>query len=444
VAVGIGSFAASMVGSIVSTILPVIQENLQTDTATIQWVMTVYLLIVSGLLLTFGRLADLLGPKKVYISGFFLFTTGSALCGLAYTPGVLIAFRSLQALGSAMLFASSPAILTTNFPPQQRGQVLGLQGTMTYLGLTAGPPIGGFLSQQFGWHSVFIINVPVGLAAILLSLYFIPADRKAEKSERFDPAGALLFIGGLVSLLLALNRAQEWGWSSLPILTLLAASIVLLVTFVLVEGRVRWPMLDLSLFHSRLFSAATTSALINYICVQTLAFLTPFYLIQGRGYTTEEAGLILVAQPVVMAIAAPISGALSDRIGSRILTVLGMLILAGGLFLVSQLGPQSPVWMILLALAVSGSGTGIFISPNSSALMGSAPGNRQGIASGMLATARNAGMALGVGISGAILNSYQSKGSTDAIFGSTHTGFLVVMGFALLGCVVAGVRGNSR
>ena len=431
-------------GSVVNTILPVIQQAFKSEIATVEWTVTIYLLVVSGLLLTFGRLGDMRGHKMMYIAGFAIFVASSALCGLAGSPMVLIFFRAVQASGAAMLYANSPAILTKNFPANQRGRALGLQATMTYLGLTVGPSLGGFLAEKFSWRAVFYINIPVGLIAMLLSLYFIRNDQGEESGVRFDLVGALLFMSGLVTLLLGLNQGQDWGWGSFPVLGLFMAAVVLLVLFVLRENKVENPILDLSLFKQRIFSAATTSAVFNYVVLYSTLFLMPYYLIQGRGLNPAQAGLLLTAQPLVMAITAPISGALSDKIGSRLPATLGMFILGIGMFLLSHLGPTTSQGYIVLGLAVSGLGTGIFISPNTSALMGSAPRNRQGIASGVLATARNMGMALGVGLAGAILTTVMAGSSSSALFEGVNIGFYMAMGMALLSCLASAVRGSDN
>ena len=199
-AIGVGTFMSALDGSVVNTILPVVARDFQTDVATIEWVVTIYLLVVSGLLLSFGRLGDLRGHKPVYLTGFTIFIAGSALCGLAQSPLMLIGSRAIQALGGAMLFANSPAILTKSFPATERGRALGLQATMTYLGLTVGPSLGGWLTDQLSWRAVFYINVPVGLLALWLSWRFIPKDAPAEGAEKFDRAGAVFFMAGLIAL----------------------------------------------------------------------------------------------------------------------------------------------------------------------------------------------------------------------------------------------------
>jgi EmrB/QacA subfamily drug resistance transporter len=446
-AIGVGSMMGSLDSSIVNTILPVIRTAFKADVAGIEWVVTVYLLVVSGLLLSFGRLGDLRGHKSVYVYGFVIFITGSALCGLAPNQILLTVFRALQAIGAAILVSNAPAILTMTFPPSQRGQALGLQSTMTYIGLTAGPPLGGLLTARFGWRYVFYINVPICLIALTLSLRYIPHLKPAARAERFDLAGAATFIAGLVALLLALNQGQDWGWLSAAVLGLMAAAALLLFLFVQLELHRPDPMLDLGLFRSRLFSAAAATAVLNYVCLYTVLFLLPFYLIQGRGLGPDQAGLVMTVQPLVMAISAPISGWLSDRIGSRLLSTLGMAILAFGMFRLSRIGAASPLSSVTLGLGIVGLGTGTFIAPNTSALMGAAPRQRQGVAGGVLATARNVGMVLGVGLAGAIFTTVQaherSAGQAAALLHGITAGFIVAMFIAAAGVVTSLVRGAA-
>ncbi len=383
------------------------------------------------------------GHRKVYLTGFGIFIVSSALCGLATSAQMLVAFRGLQGIGAAMLFSNSPAILTGSFPAAQRGQALGMQATMTYLGLTVGPSLGGWLAHALSWRAVFYINIPVGLLALALSWAFVPRDEVVDRDERFDLPGALLFIGGLVSLLLALNEGSDWGWGSPVILGLLALAVVLLASFIYWEQHTRWPMLDLSLFRAPVFSLSVVSAVGNYIALYGILFLLPFYLIQGRGLNPAEAGLLLTAQPLVMAIAAPFSGTLSDQVGSRLPATLGMLILAAGLALLSRIGPQTPLGWIAGGLAVCGLGTGIFVSPNNSALMGAAPRTRQGIASGVMATSRNVGMVLGIGLAGAVLTTALARGGDAALFQAVQTGLLVSAGVALIASLAGAVRGKG-
>jgi len=444
IAIGTGTFMAALDGSIVNISLPVISQTFNVGVAQIEWVVTIYLLVVSGLLLSFGRLGDLRGHKQIYLIGFFVFVLSSIFCGLASSIPMLIAFRAVQALGAAMIASNSPAILTKSFPASQRGQALGLQATMTYLGLTVGPSLGGFLTQHFSWRSVFYANIPVGLAAIWLSYRYIRTDNENNTAEPFDIRGALLFIAGLTSLMLGLNQGHVLGWTSPIILGLLITAGIFLAIFIALELRVPSPMLDLTLFRHPVFSLSTISAVLNYICIYAIIFLMPFYLINGRELSSSQAGLLLTAQPVVMAVVAPISGTLSDKFGARIPGMIGMGVLSLGMFMLSRLGSGTPLLVVGLSLALVGFGTGTFISPNNSALMGSAPRQRQGIAAGILATARNFGMVLGVGLAGAIFNTilhnHIDPGSAEALFSAFQSTFLVASGIALIGVFTTGVR----
>jgi EmrB/QacA subfamily drug resistance transporter len=442
--VGIATFMSALDGSVVNAVLPVMRRALGADVATIEWVVTVYLLVVSGLLLLFGRLGDLRGHKGLYVAGLCGFATASGLCGLAPSAAWLIAARTLQAVAAAMLFANSPAILTKTFPAAERGRALGLQATMTYLGLTAGPSIGGILAQAFGWPSIFWINVPIGAAGVWMAVRHVPRDEGEAERARFDFAGAALFFAGLFGLLLALDQGHAWGWDSALTVGTLAVSALLLAAFVAVETRRDAPMLDLRLFRSRTFSASSVSAVLNYIAVYGILFLVPFYLIGARGLGAAHAGLLLTAQPLVMTFAAPLSGTLSDRIGTRAPATVGMAFLCAGLFWLSRLDARTAISHVELALAVCGLGTGIFIAPNNSALMGAAPRERQGIAAGVLATARNMGMVLGVGIAGAIFNSAShGDDAPRAVARGVATGLVAGAIAAGVGAATSAVRGRA-
>lgn len=435
---------SSLDGSIVNTLLPVISSDLQTSIAGIEWVSTVYLLVVSSLLLGFGRAGDIYGNKKLYIMGFTVFVAGSALCGLAPTARALVGLRVIQAIGAAMVFANAPAILTKTFPPEQRGRALGALGTFTYLGLTVGPSLGGWLSGSFGWRSVFYVNVPIGAVAISMALVFMVQDRSEGTREPFDFKGAILFMVGLVALLAALNEGHAMGWMDARILGMFAASVAAFTAFVYVERRAMSPMLDLSLFRNPLFSSVTLSALLNYSSVFSVLFALPFLLIQGRGLTAQHAGLVLTAQPIVMAAMAPVSGTLSDKIGSRIPATIGMAIITAGILLLTVTIQMSSLAAIAATLGIIGLGVGLFVSPNNSALMGAAPRQRQGIASGVLATARNLGMVLGIGISGAVFTTMMSRHvdtpGLESMVMAVRASLFVAAGLAATGTVTSWIR----
>jgi EmrB/QacA subfamily drug resistance transporter len=391
-----------------------------------------------------GRAGDLYGHKRSYIVGFSVFVVGSVLCGLSRSVGVLIAMRALQACGAAMLFANSPAILTKTFPPEQRGRALGAQATMTYLGLTVGPPLGGWLADAFGWPSIFYINLPVGAIAIALAVTFVVNDRPETIRERFDWTGAALFSGGLVALLVALDQGHAWGWTSALTLACFAVSGAMIAIFIRVEIGRPAAMLDLTLFRNRVFASATGAALLSYVSSYSVIFVLPFLLVQGRGLSAGRAGLIMATQPLVMAIVAPISGTASDRIGPRRLTTAGMFALALGLVLLATFAPSGSRAFVVVPLMIVGLGIGLFTSPNNSALMGAAPRHRQGIAAGVLALARNLGMVLGVGITGAVFTTYLARAGAsthDALVSGIQASLYVAAAVALVAGAISFTRG---
>jgi EmrB/QacA subfamily drug resistance transporter len=442
-AVGVGAYMSALGGSIVNSILPVVTRAFDSDVAQIEWVITAYLLVQGGLLLSFGRLGDLRGHKFIYIWGFVAFLASSALCGLAPSLGFLVGSRALQAVGAAMLIANSPAILTHTFPPAQRGRVLGMQGTMVYLGLASGPPIGGWLADAFGWRATFYANLPVGLLALALSLRFIPPDAPSGRRERFDLAGAAAYVLGLSALLLGLSQGHALGWSSPLVVGCMVAGLIVLGAFAAIELRVPSPMLDLGLFRRRAFSAPILSAVLNYLGTSSTFFLVPFYLIQGRSLSPSQAGLLLTAQPIVMATTATVSGAVSDRIGSRLPATAGMAVLGLGLFLLSRLSEATPLGYVAGALAVVGLGIGLFTSPNNSAIMGAVSAQRRGVASGVLATARTLGNVLGVGMAGAIFSTVVGSGGMAgpaAVVSGVSLGLLVASVLAFVGALASATR----
>src|SRR3954453_6720426 len=341
VTVAIGTFMATLDSSIVNVSLPSILKYFNSDLATIQWVVLAYLLTITSLLLTFGRLADIWGRKKVYTIGFGIFTVGSLLCGLSGSPLQLIFSRVLQAVGAAMTQANGLAITNAVFPGKERGRALGINGTVVATGTTLGPTIGGLLVGAFGWQSIFLVNIPVGIIGIAMAFSILEEERISTRREgaaaRFDPLGAILISVALVTLLLALNRGDEVGWLSAQILALFVVAIVCFVSFVIVERRVVAPILDLALFRVRAFATGSLAALCSFLAISANAFLMPFFLQLVLGYDPARAGLLLTPTSLTLAVVAPLSGWLSDRLGARILSSIGLGISALALFLLSQL-----------------------------------------------------------------------------------------------------------
>lgn len=457
IAVAVGTFMGPLDSSVVNIALPSIRSYFQVSFSSVEWVVMAYLLIISSLLLTFGRLGDLYGHKRIYIWGFVVFTIGSLLCGLAPSIGFLIAFRVLQAIGAGMLMSMGPAIVTDVAPPQERGKYMGVIAVSVSIALSTGPVLGGFLTAKFGWPSIFYINVPVGILSIILAQQVIP-DSGGQGAQPFDIKGAALVFLALVAILLPLSYAEKVGWSNPYIITSLAVGILLFVAFLFLEKRLAHPMVDLSLFKNRLFSMSNLSALLNYVAMFSVVLLMPFYLQQLRGMPPSKAGLMLIPMPLTTMLIAPISGALSDRVDTRYISSLGMAITALGMWLLSNLNFESSNLTVVLALVTVGLGSGIFQTPNNSAIMGAVPPYRRGIASSLLAGMRNVGMVLGVAISGAVFTGRQNylmkklaaagmAGAPlkiQAFTGSIQLAFLVACGIALLAVFTSLVRGPAN
>ncbi|MFN8525973.1 MAG: MFS transporter [Chloroflexota bacterium] len=442
IALGCGAYMSALGQSVVNAILPIVTESLGAEVATTEWVVVVFMLIQSGFLLSFGRLGDLRGHRRIYTIGLYVFFAGSLLCGLAPSAEILIAARIPQAIGGSMCVATSAAILTRVFPPSQRGRAMGFQASAVYLGLATGPPLGGWLTMALGWRAVFLVNVPVSLVVLVLTRRFVPADAPRNRGETFDRVGAAAYLVGLTVLLLAMNRGHEWGWISPITLGCLLVGACVMGIFAAIELRVASPMLNLGLFRRRAFTLPVMSTILNYMGVSSTFFLMPFYLLQGRGIAPSTAGFILTAQPIVMAATASLSGALSDRVGSRIPGTIGMAVLSIGLFLLSRAGSDGSLAYVVGSLALVGLGIGLFTSPNSSAVMGAVPREHRGVASGILATSRMLGNVLGFGVAAAIFNTvlHREGQTAAAIVAAAGAGLTVASVITAIGAVTTAAR----
>lgn len=412
--------------SIVYIALPSIARYFGVDPATVGWVSMAYLLVMSSFLLAFGRLGDMFGFKRLNITGLLIFTGASALCGLAPSLGALIFFRGLQAVGAGLTMAMAPAIITAAFPPRERGKALGLNGMVVAVGLALGPSLGGLLVQAMDWRLIFFVNVPIGIAACIWGFRVLPETRRvSETRPGFDLQGSLLAFSGLFALLLFISRGQSLGWNW-PILLLGLLALVLLLLFVLHEKRTPQPLLDLTLFLSPVFSAGNGAALLNFMTQYVIVFITPFFLQEHLGYTAGQAGVTMTAFPLTVLIVAPLAGAISDKIGQRGLAFAGSLLCTAAAVALATLGPAASPLDLVWRLCLFGIGTGLFQSPNTSAIMGAAPVSRLGIASGVLATVRNIGMVLGIALAGVVLTTGQITAASQpgALFHGLRSAFL--------------------
>ena len=399
--VAVGTFMTTLDTSIVNISLPAMARAFGAPlSGAIEWVLIVYLVVIAALLLTFGRLSDVLGRKPVFLSGLVVFSLGSLLCGFAPSLPALIAARGFQGIGGALIFAPSVALLTDVFPPEQRGRAIGLNAVAVSLGVSAGPSLGGVITEQLSWRWIFFINVPIGAAACVAAVQLLPSAKGRPQS--FDVVGALLLGLSLGLLTMALTFGQEWGWTSPAVLISLAVSIASFVGLLAIERRVDQPNIDLGLFTNRPFAAALASLVLSFLGLFAVGFLMPFYFENLRQFSPAVSGLLLTPFSLVIALAAPLSGTLADRIGSRWLASAGLAIACLGLFFLGSLttdsGPSEIVWR----LALLGFGTGMFQSPNNRALMQAAPRSEQGAASGILGTGRVIGQSLSVAVAGAV------------------------------------------
>lgn len=405
--VGIGSFMATLDSSVVNISLPQISTYFHASMSVIEWVVMAYLLVISSLLLTYGRFGDMYGHKKIYMNGFIIFTAGSVLCGLSPNISILITARIIQAVGAGMLMSMGPAIITDVTPSKNRGKALGMNGVAVYIALTSGPVLGGFLTSAFGWQSIFFVNVPVGIIGYFMGRKFL-INKKTTETQKFDIPGAVLIFLAMVTLLFPLNYGETAGFRSPIIICSFVISVISFGAFIYKEINTEAPMMDLTLFRNRLFTMSNICLLISFIAGFSITLLLPFYFQDLRGMSASTAGLMMIPQPIMTIIITPISGILSDRVDSRYISSLGMLLVAIGMFLLSTLNINSTLLKSSLLLMLIGLGNGAFQTPNNSSIMGSVPEDRRGIASGILATMRNIGMVLGTAIAGAVFTGQEN------------------------------------
>ncbi|MGA2547765.1 MAG: MFS transporter [Rectinemataceae bacterium] len=399
----IGALMSAIDSTIVILALPQMMNRLHANLAEMIWVIMAYILVSTVLLLTFGRIADMFGRVKLYNLGFVIFTVGSALCGVSQNAAQLVLSRVVQGAGAALMMVNSTAIITEVFPPQERGRALGINGITWAIGGIVGPLLGGFLLSLASWRWIFYINVPIGILGSLWGYFALKELSHRNRGERFDAFGAFTFSVGLVSLLFALTTGIEAGWGSWPILSLFVFSAAMFAAFFIRERRVAAPVLDLSLFHNRIYGFSVVAAMLQSLAMFAINFLITFYLQVVRGYDPLTAALLLIPLSAVSAIVGPLSGHLSDRIGARLPATIGLLLQGAALlWFIAELSPTTSYGAIAAGLVMVGIGGGLFWAPNTSAAMNGAPKNRLGIASAALATLRQTGMVTSFALSLAV------------------------------------------
>lgn len=403
-----GTFMGTLDISIVNVALPTLTRAFNTHVAVSQWFVLAYTFVITVFLLTFGRLGDLVGRRCIYVAGTIVFVAGSLACGLSVSALMLIVSRAVQGLGSAVTMSAGPALVTRSFPSSERGKALGFIGTSVALGLLAGPVIGGFLVQFASWRWLFLINVPIGLAlALTLGLRFCGSFAAAH--GRMDIRGSALLALSLSALVLGLTYGGRVGWTSPATAAVFALGMVLGAAFVYVERQTSSPLLDLRLFSNREFAIGTVTGWANYAAMMPVSVFLPFYLENLLKLRPDRVGLVLASGPLVLAFTAPAAGTLSDRIGSRLLTSVGLLIAAAAILSMRWLSTGSAWHDVVWRLALASFGSALFVSPNSSAIMGAVRPGQLGVASGAIALARNLGMLCGIAVGGAIISTAQQS-----------------------------------
>lgn len=396
--VGLGVLMFTLDTSIVNVALPTLVNVFNTQFSTVQWVVLSYLLVINALVLGAARWGDMIGKKPLYLGGLIVFTVSSGLCGLANSVAWLIAFRAMQGAGAVMISALGAAIVTEVFPREERGRALGIIGAVVSLGIALGPTAGGLLLDWSGWRMIFWVNLPVGIFASLVVARSLPAVTGPSKGQRFDWWGALLLTGVLVPFSLGMTVGQDQGFDQVLPWGLMVVSLLALCGFYWRESKFSFPLLDLSLLRNGRFSLSLLTGVLVFVVIAGTIFILPFYLELVLGYRPRHVGLLLAVSPILGGCVAPLAGYLSDRLGSRLISLAGLGCMTLGCLLISTFSAQLTDLGYILRVAPFGVGIGLFQSPNNSAIMGDAPPNRLGIASGLLSLSRTLGQTTGLSL----------------------------------------------
>jgi EmrB/QacA subfamily drug resistance transporter len=440
----LASFLTPFSGAATNVALPSLGREFQLDAVALSWVGMAFLLAAAACLVPFGRLADIHGRRRVFLWGAVVYAVASVGCGFAPTPSGLIAARVVQGVGGAAIFGTNVAILTSVLPPGKRGAALGLNVAAVYLGLSLGPFLGGVLTEHAGWRSLFYLSGVLGATVAVVVALGLRGEWAESRGEPFDAAGAVLYAVGLLALM--------YGFSLLPSRAgglLVVFGLLTLLAFVSWEKRARHPVVPVLLFSSnRVFAFSNLAALINYSATFAVGFLLSLYLQYASGLGPQAAGLVLVAQPVVMTAVSPFAGRLSDRVQPRIVASLGMGVTVLGLALLGTVGSSTPLSYIVVCLAVLGCGFGLFSSPNTNAVMGSVERRMYGVASASLATMRLTGQMLSLAIAMLLLSLFVGSAALtpaqrEPLVAAVRTAFAVFAVLCVAGIFASLARGST-
>jgi EmrB/QacA subfamily drug resistance transporter len=442
-AVAFGLFMIMLDNTVVNVALPSIQRDLGIGVSELEWIVNGYALTFAVLMLTGGKLADMLGRRFIFIVGLAIFTASSLACGLANSAGLLIGARVVQGVGAALMNPATLSIITATFPPRQRGTAIGIWAGVSAMALAIGPLVGGVLTEKINWGWIFFVNVPIGILGIVVARLVIQESRDTSHEQRLDLPGLLSSGIGLFALTYALIEANNYGWTSGRIIGLFVVSAVALAVFVLLERHQRIPMLDLSLFRNGTFAGANAVMGLTALAMFGVFFFVSLFVQNILGYSAIKAGATFLPMTVLIVFCAPIAGKLSDRVGSRWLMTAGMVLLGISLVLFSRLDTGSTFWSILPALIVGGFGMALVMTPATAAAMGSVPVDKAGVGSAVLNSFRQVGGSLGIAVLGAIITTRANDAIASgtprplAFVGGFQRGLEVAAAIAFAGAIVA-------
>ncbi len=438
------SFINPFLGAAINIALPAISADFSLGAVGMSWVSMAFLLSSAVFLVPLGKLADIIGRKQIFFIGNIIIATSSILCALSPSGALLITLRAIQGIGSAMVFGTGIAIITSVYPPKQRGKAIGITVTSVYIGLSLAPFLGGILTQYLGWRSIFYATVPFELLVIWITWRYIKEEWADAKGEKFDLSGSIIYLLSMSAFMFGFSRLPETS-----AIILVVAGLLGLLGFGFLEMKVKFPIFNLRLFASnRLFAFSNLAALINYATTFAITFLLSLYLQYILDLSPRDAGMVLVTQPAFMAIVASISGKLSDKYDPRILASMGMGIITGGLIMLTFLSEYSSISYLLVVLAIVGFGFGMFSSPNTNAIMGSVDRKYLGVASATVGTMRLTGQMMSMGIATLILQVFIGNNPISAQYSgefisSMRTTFIVFVILCIVGLFSSLARGKS-
>jgi EmrB/QacA subfamily drug resistance transporter len=438
------SFLTPFMASSINVALPSIGREFSMDAMSLSWVSTVYLLASAMFLVPFGKIGDIYGRKKIFLSGLVIYTLSSLICSFSVNSMMLISFRIFQGIGSSMVFGSGVAIISSIYPPGERGKAIGLTIGSVYLGLSMGPFIGGILTHSFGWRCIFILNFPLGLIAIIYVITNLKGEWAEAKGEKLDIWGTFLYCISLVLIMFGLSKLPvNIGYFSI------AAGITVLLIFIYLELKISNPVLNIKLFKGNpIFAFSNLAALINYSATFAVTFLLSFYLQYIKMLNPQTAGSILIAQPIVMATFSPLAGRLSDKIDSRVIASIGMGLTVLGLILLVFLNEQTSFLYVIFALIILGLGFALFSSPNTNAVMSSVERKYLGVASATIGTMRLIGQMLSMGIAMFVISIFVGKVQITPqnhiqLMTSIRVSFLIFVVLCIIGIFASLARGKN-